>query len=424
MSEKKTPRSSLPLATDYQSPRWTGEIPDCSMPMTFDTYSGCAYTCLYCFSAFRRAVGNSKGDYQDRRVRSVDPKKIKRMFLEPDSSQFGEYIKARRVFQWGGLSDQFDSYEEHYGVTLELLRFFREIDYPISFSTKGVWWLDDPRYRECFDGAPWHLKISIITADTRKARAIERGVPPPAERLAAIKKARELIDHVTLRFRPFILGVSNPRHRELIERAAAAGADSVSTEFLCMETRAKPWIKAGYKHISEVAGFDLYAFYRKHSRGSGYLRLNREIKRPFIDDMNEEAHRHGMRFYVSDSDFKERCDGGSCCGVPNDWNWSRGQFTEAIVICRREGSVRWSDIAPALEYARGFLWRSAVGYNQSSSQKRAQFHGATMFDYLRHKWNNPDEGSSPYKYFDGVMKPAPELDENGDLVYIYDKERT
>jgi DNA repair photolyase len=422
MGKKKTPRRSLPLVQDYPSPRYTGEFPDCSMPMTFDTYSGCAYTCLYCFSAFQRAIGDKvrSEDYQGRRVRSVDVEKVKRIFLEPDSSKFGQYVRERRVMQWGGLSDQFDSYEEHYGVTLELLRFFREIDYPISFSTKGVWWLDDPRYRECFDGAPWHLKISIITADTRKARAIERGVPPPAERLAAIEKARELIDHVTLRFRPFILGVSNPRHRELIERAAAAGADSVSTEFLCMETRAKPWIKAGYKHISEVAGFDLYAFYRRHSRGSGYLRLNREIKRPFIDDMNEEAHRHGMRFYVSDADFKERCDGGSCCGVPNDWNWSRGQFTEAIVICRREGSVRWSDIAPALEYARSLMYRQEL--NAGSQERASRLHDATLYDYLRYVWNHPEEGHSPYRYFDGAMKPT-EVDENGDLIYEMNEER-
>ncbi len=34
----------------YVSPRWTYEILDCSMPMTFDTYSNCAFQCVYCFS--------------------------------------------------------------------------------------------------------------------------------------------------------------------------------------------------------------------------------------------------------------------------------------------------------------------------------------------------------------------------------------
>lgn len=26
----------------YGSPRWTGEIADCSLPLTFDTYSNCS----------------------------------------------------------------------------------------------------------------------------------------------------------------------------------------------------------------------------------------------------------------------------------------------------------------------------------------------------------------------------------------------
>ena len=39
---------NMELKQDYDSPRWSGEICDCSMPLTFDTYSTCAYNCLYC----------------------------------------------------------------------------------------------------------------------------------------------------------------------------------------------------------------------------------------------------------------------------------------------------------------------------------------------------------------------------------------
>ena len=147
MTEEK-----ISLKKGYSSPRWSGEYPDCSMPMTFDTYSNCAFGCAYCFSQYQRGIGGSKESYFAKEVDCVNVEKIKRMFLEPDSSQFGEYIKARKTMQWGGLSDQFDWFEKKFGVTLELLRFFREIDYPICFSTKGTWWLDDPRYTELFKG--------------------------------------------------------------------------------------------------------------------------------------------------------------------------------------------------------------------------------------------------------------------------------
>ena len=87
----------------YQSPRWTNEIADCSMPMTFDTYSNCSFGCLYCFSQFQRAIGNGKENYLQKSVENVNPKKIMQMFSDPDkyAGQFAPYIKQRRVMQWG-----------------------------------------------------------------------------------------------------------------------------------------------------------------------------------------------------------------------------------------------------------------------------------------------------------------------------------
>ena len=68
----------------YQSPRWSNEIADCSMPMTFDTYSNCSFGCLYCFSQFQRAIGGPKENYLAKEVKNVNPEKIKNMFRDPD----------------------------------------------------------------------------------------------------------------------------------------------------------------------------------------------------------------------------------------------------------------------------------------------------------------------------------------------------
>ena len=105
----------------YGSPRWSNEIADCSMPMTFDTYSNCSFGCLYCFSQFQRGLGNAKEAYLAKEVKNVNPEKVKRMFLEPDkyAGQFKEYIKQRKVMQWGGLSDQFKQFECNTSLSLE-----------------------------------------------------------------------------------------------------------------------------------------------------------------------------------------------------------------------------------------------------------------------------------------------------------------
>jgi len=409
----------------YDSPRWSGEILDCSMPMTMDTYSLCSYRCLYCFSFFQKALRRNspssvgKRDYLQGKVRMVDPERVKRIFSDPDSSQFGEYVKQRIAFQWGGLADQFDENERKYGVTLSLLPFFREIEYPISFSTKATWWTQDARYIDIFRGADhFNVKVSIITLDEEKARQSEILVPTPKERLAAIGRLAKLgIGGVTLRLRPFIFGISTPTFKDLIHAAAQEGAEAVSTEFLCMETRSA-LARNRFELLGGVAGYDLIKMHKLSSKHqSGYLRGNREMKRQYIDAMQEQCEKDGLRFYVSDAHFKERCANGSCCGLRPDWNYSRGQFTEALQIAKREGRVTWGDIAPALSWANVLFSNAGCG-NMSSTEKRSRFYKFTQFDYMHYYWNAVNEKVSPYKYFGGVLHPVGR-DEAGDVIYEY-----
>ena len=58
------------LKRNYGSPRWSMEIVDCSMPMTFDTYSRCAYNCMYCFSYFQKS--HTVKGYTEGIVRCLD----------------------------------------------------------------------------------------------------------------------------------------------------------------------------------------------------------------------------------------------------------------------------------------------------------------------------------------------------------------
>ena len=410
----------------YQSPRWSAEIADCSMPMTFDTYSNCAFGCMYCFSQYQRGIGCAKEHYLAKEVNPVNVERIKKMFLEPDkyAGQFAEYIKQRRVMQWGGLSDQFDGFERKYGKSLELLRFFMEIDYPLCFSTKATWWTQDERYMSLVRGQKnWNFKFSIITLDEEKARIIERGVPTPMQRLEAIERiANADAGGATLRLRPFIVGVSTPSYLDLIREASSRGATAMSTEFFCVEQRSQT-LKEYMPKLSELAGFDMMAFYKKYSLAQGYLRLNRKVKRPFIENMKRLCDEVGMRFYVSDAHFKELCHNGSCCGLPPTWNYSHGQFCEALQLCKKNGQVTWDEIKPDIESLHQYDWGRASGFNANSSEKRAQFYAMSMAEYMRWLWNNPQAGQSPYKMFEGVMHPSGK-DENGNIIYTYNKERT
>lgn len=409
----------------YASPRWTGEIADCTLPLTFDTYSNCSFGCVYCFSQYQRGLGGCKEDYYNKNVKAVNPDKIKKIFSGEDkNSQFYEYIRTKRPIQWGGLSDQFDGFEKQYGVTYEILKYLKEINYPICFSTKSAWVFSDPKYQELFKGADnWNMKFSIITLDENDAARIEQGVPTPKERLEAMRIYNSLSKGgTTLRLRPFIVGVSDKTYLELIEKAAEAGASAVTTEFFCLEMRSINNAREHYNIISECAGFDIVDFYRKYSNGSGYLRLNRKIKEKYIKAMQEKCHELGMRFYVSDAHFKECCDNCSCCALPPNWDYSRGNFSAALQIAKRTGEVRWSDIEGDM-YFLNFPMVKAQGFNLTNSENRAKYSGMTMKEYLRYLWNNPKRGQSPYHLFERVMKPAG-LDENGDIIYKYNQDVT
>ena len=104
----------------YLSPRWSGEVADCSMPMTFDQYSNCSFKCVYCFSYFQRAVNLGSRSYLSNEYKCVDVKRIKKIFTEPETSQFGEYIRQRKVMQWGGLSDPFCYFEKADGRNISI----------------------------------------------------------------------------------------------------------------------------------------------------------------------------------------------------------------------------------------------------------------------------------------------------------------
>lgn len=413
------------ISYTYGSPRWTGEIADCSLPMTLDTYSNCSFGCVYCFSQYQRGVGNTKFDYLAKKVKAINPEKIRKLFSGEDTeNQFWAWVKDRRPIQYGGLSDQFDGYEKKYGVTYEVLKYLREINYPICFSTKSAWVFYDDKYRELFKGADnWNVKFSIITLDENDARRIEVGVPTPRERLAAMAEYNKLSKGgTTLRLRPFICGVSDKTYLDLIRAAADAGASAVTTEFFCLEMRSAKIAADHYKVISECAGFDVVEFYRKYSNGSGYLRLNRKIKEKYIYKMKELCHELGLRFYVSDSHFKECSDNCCCCALPPEWEYSRGHFAAALQIAKKTGLVRWSDIEKDMYYLN-MEYKKAAGFNVNSSENRAKFATMTMKDYLRYLWNNPQRGQSPYKIFERVLVPDG-YDEDRNIIYRYNNDVT
>lgn len=327
--------------------------------------------------------------------------------------------------QWGGLGDAFDENERKHGISLDLLKFFDKIDYPLSISTKSTWFTKDKRYMDLIKKHKhnWHFKISIITNNKHKASIIEEEVPSPKERFKAMKRLTKHNINVTLRLRPYIIGLSDD-YPTLISNASECGANSVTTEFFCLEARASEDLKQKYKTMSNVLGYDLWEFYKKYSHGSGYRRLNYNIKKKIIKDMKQITHEHKMLFYVSDAHHKEKSDAVCCCGCPPKFKVFKGQFAGALQKAKHnpDGLVTWDDIKQENEKILKGVPFEATGFNTGNTSLRAVRRAQSMTDYMRDIWNTPDNLKSPYNYFEKILYPVG-LDENNNVIYKYWKEK-
>ena len=411
----------------YGSPRITSEFGDCSMPITFDDKSNCGHNCAYCFSQYIRGVGPASKDYDKHKVKYVNVERVKKIFLGEVKVGYSKWIKDKRPIQWGGLSDPFCPLELKYGTTLELLNFFNDIKYPISFSSKGSLPIDDERYLNEFKraGDRWHYKASIITLDEAKWELVERGTPTPEQRIEVLRRLhKEAGTLTTWRMRPFIIGITDKTMPEMIAKAKEVGCQSITTEFYCMETRGfgRPETIENYKRISQACGFSLLKFYHENGTGCGYIRLDYDFLKPYVKKYIKLCQEAGIKYFISDSNHKEKSCGGSCCGLlpENGYfkDYAKMQMTNLIQLCKKQGKLTLADALEQTDEVE-MDWRENTKVqdymNLGSGQGRSKRSGMSYQDFFMRQWN----GGYFEKYFNKVIYKGG-TDPDGNAIYYFD----
>lgn len=417
------------LKGGYGSPRISGEVPDCSMPCSFDQFNNCGYNCQYCFSTYQRGCNSRAEDYFAKKYKRVSLKHFKNYFTDLDNPKnpFAGYIKNKLTMQWGGLSDPFCPIEEQDGTGYEILKFMKDIQYPINFSSKSDLLIRNKKYLDLFKGMEklWSYKASIITLDTKKSAIIEAGTPTPQQRVKVLETLGKMGIWTIWRLRPFIIGLTSLDYEKQLKVAGNIGVKAISTEFFCLELRSMGIAKAKYDIMSKVIGFDIVQYYKNISIGNGYLRLNRSVKEPYYKRMKELCDKYGIAMHVSDPHGKEYTASGSCCGLPDDkngkpclTNYSQFQFTNAMKIAKKNGTVTWDDIAQHDTFLKGLSCTKAPGFNTGGNYIREKRYQMDLYTFLRNLWNNPKAANSPYRYFQGILKPV-KLDKNKNIIYKY-----
>jgi DNA repair photolyase len=419
--------------------RFSSDAMDCSIPIAIDPRNFCAYNCRYCFS--ENLMRNP-----DRNPAMVENKQfsIKRLekFLHRDlkdavSQAMYPLLDSGCPVQLGAMGEPFDEVELQTGWALQAIPLFIKYKIPVRISTKGARVLQRPEYLKLFESSPdqFWFAFSIICNDDNLIAKIDRGAPTTSQRLKAMKALTNLGCKASLRFRPFLPGVSDiypggPKNawEVLIDRSHEAGARAISFEWIFIDRSLTPQQKVDFNQMYEIMGDPNFGkYWRKSShRKESCLRGNRFYKRAMTMKIREKTLGLGWNFGISDPHFKEYNSTSSCCGFPDTgdkWfsNFSHEQLTAVLVEAKRRyeagtpKQITYNDWKPG--WAENVRVADCVNLGNWHEHRKKKYQ--TMADAFHNKWNKPDHPRGPYIYFDKVLVPVGTDEASGDLIYEY-----
>jgi DNA repair photolyase len=404
------------LDDNYGGIRFTADGFDCALPVSVDSHGSCSFACQYCFSEF---IGSHK-DKHAREIKQCNLNTIENILSGRSESALANNVrmalkrdqKQPCPMQLGALADPFDNIERAQGWFFKFAEIVKKYNQPVRISTKGKLfaipeYLDAVSHPELF----W-VAFSLITPDDELLEKIDVHAPNATERLKCMKLLSQRGVTTSLRMRPIIPNVSDctPKHpkayKELIERAAEAGAKAVSMEALFAPSRLLGDSKQRWDEMQRIISFPLIEYYKRITpKGGSCIRPSRAFVEDMFHACREVAHNCGMVFAVSDPTMKHLNDTGNCCGMlPNDpiWgNWQRENANQAIIDAKNKPFIVGSDYIPA--------WAHHVNKNQmcmSSGPKGCVDASTTWAEKLLDTWNDLKTNRGVLQYFQGILKPT------------------
>ncbi|MGY2736487.1 PA0069 family radical SAM protein [Sphingomonas sp. UYP23] len=198
--------------------------PDIGFDRSINPYRGCEHGCIYCFARPTHAFHDiSPGlDFESK------------LFAKPDAAtllraELGKRGYVAQPIAFGTNTDPYQPIETDWRITRACLDVLAETNHPLTITTKS-----DRVVRDIDLLAPMAAKglaavaMSLTSLDPKIAMTLEPRAPTPTRRLAAVRAlvAAGIPTHVSIA--PVIPAITDHEIEQLIERAADAGARSVS----------------------------------------------------------------------------------------------------------------------------------------------------------------------------------------------------
>lgn len=188
---------------------WNSPLCTCPDKLTFNPYTGCDHSCLYCYAS----------SYIPR-FHDCRPKRNLLSRLKKEAA----YLKGELV-SISNSSDPYPRLEQKLGLTRKCLEVLAKSRCRLQIITKSDLVAGDI---DILQKVPCVVSVTILTVDDLLSRKLEPGAPVSSRRLAAIKTLLEAGIPTTVRIDPVIPFV-NDDLAELVEAVANLGVLHVTS---------------------------------------------------------------------------------------------------------------------------------------------------------------------------------------------------
>jgi len=215
------------------------DSPDIPFDRSINPYRGCEHGCIYCFARPSHAyLGLSPGlDFETRIFVKEDAPELLRAELARPSY-------ACRTIALGANTDPYQPAERQYGVTRRVLEVLRELRHPVSIVTKSALVTRDiDILAEMATMRLASVAISLTTLDGKLARAMEPRAATPQRRLDTMRALSDAGIPVCVLASPMIPALNDSELDNILEAAAAHGAEAAGTILLRLPLELGPLVE-------------------------------------------------------------------------------------------------------------------------------------------------------------------------------------
>ena len=193
----------------------------CPMPFNGDVWDGliCSYSCRYCFAnSFRASLYTAFFDNSKTMgLRHCNPTYYKQEMdkmgkyrqMSPDEKQnlsgINKAFSLNMPIRLGIRFEDFLKEEARKGISLAMLQYFKDIQYPVMINTKSDLVGTEPYVRALADNpAKAAVHMTVISSNETVLKRLEPGAPTYAARLGAIKQLTAAGVRVVARIEPYL----------------------------------------------------------------------------------------------------------------------------------------------------------------------------------------------------------------------------